>query len=56
MFDGFKLLKTSIEGQRREVLQPPAASELKVLVTLMLTSEEKALAVLSEWTIGVGGR
>ena len=56
MFEGFKQLKAFVEGQEGEMLQPPAASELEVLVTLMRKNEEKALTVMSEWTISVGGR
>ena len=56
MFEGFKQLKAFAERQNGEMLQPKRASELKVLVKLMEDNEAKALAVMEEWTISVGGR
>ena len=55
MFDGFKELKAFAERQGGEMLQPKEASELKVLVKMMETNEPKALRIMKEWTVSVGG-
>ena len=55
MYDGFSEIKTFVQGRGGDLLQPESASELKVLVKLMEDSQERALEVMKEWTLSLGG-
>ena len=56
LFDGFNELKAFVQRRGGELLQPKEASELKVLVKMMEDNEKRALHIMKEWTVSMGGR
>ena len=57
MYAGFVALEQFADRMGGgNVLQPESASELKGLLELMEDHQEKALKVMKEWTISLGGR
>ena len=56
LFDGFNDLKAIVKWNRGQCLQPPLASDLKVLMSMMINNQEKCLTAMEGWTSSLGGR